>query len=199
MRRSDPSVSPRLRSAPPCAEPSRSEFATLGTAARAIPWLRALLVATWIAGLACGKASSEPEVARSTINGVRCLDGTVACGDVCVRLASSAGHCGACDVACDADSVCDRGHCQPASQVCSAHRLLCGSDCVDSRTDREHCGSCGTSCPSDAKCEASGCECPGALTVCGDSCVDTATDTEHCGRCDLRCFDTQTCQAGSCE
>jgi hypothetical protein len=211
MRRSDLSLRPRPGSArpysappysaPPCAEPPRSEppRRALVTARRSRLGLRALLVAAWIAGLACGKASNEPEVARSTINGVRCLDGAVACGDVCVRLASSAEHCGACDVACGADSVCDRGRCQPASEGCSEQRLLCGSDCVDSRSDREHCGSCGTSCPSEAKCEASACECPGALTACGDSCVDTATDAQHCGSCDVRCFDTQICQAGNCE
>jgi hypothetical protein len=162
-------------------------------------WPGALLLALALAALACGKAKNEPEVARSTINGVRCLDDSVACSDVCVRLASSAEHCGACDVACDADSICDRGHCQPAAQGCSESLAICGSDCVDESRDREHCGSCDQSCPREAKCEAGSCECPGALSACGDACVDMQTDTQHCGSCDQRCFATQTCTSGNCE
>src|SRR4029078_13718231 len=126
----------RTTNTPALPSPSPS---ALVPAPRARPWLRALLLATWVAGLACGKASNGPEVALETINGVRCVDGTVACGDVCARLSSSAEHCGSCDVACEADSVCDRGRCQPASVGCSGQRLLCGSDCVDARSDLDHC------------------------------------------------------------
>jgi hypothetical protein len=189
MRRYAPGLASRLTSA--------ARFLRV-TARQTGRWTHALLLSVWIVGLACGKANDGPDVALYTISGVRCLDGAVACGDVCVRLASSAEHCGACDVACDADSVCDRARCRPASEGCSERLLLCGSDCVDARGDREHCGSCDSSCPRDAKCEAGACECPGALTACGDACVDTSTDAQHCGSCDLRCFDSQICQAGGC-
>lgn len=178
---------------------SRPASSSAPGARRSCRWPCGLFLALWVAALACGKASSEPEVARSTIQGVPCLDDTVGCGDVCVRLASSAEHCGTCDVACDADSICDRGECRKAAEGCSELLSMCGSDCVDSSRDREHCGSCDQTCPRDGKCEGGACECPDSLIACGDACADTQSDTRHCGKCDQRCAATQLCSAGSCE
>ncbi|HKO90317.1 MAG TPA: MXAN_6577-like cysteine-rich protein [Polyangiaceae bacterium] len=152
-----------------------------------------------VIGLGCGKADNEPEVALTTINGVACLDGAVACGDTCARLASSADHCGSCDNACGADAICDRGRCKPTVDGCSAALLLCGSDCVDTGKDREHCGSCTQTCPTDAECRSGSCECPGTLSPCGDACVDTSSDADHCGACGTSCFDTQSCIDGACQ
>jgi hypothetical protein len=157
-----------------------------------------LLTASLLA-VACGSGEDEPEVARLTLDGVRCAPGAAACGDDCVELASNAQHCGACDIACGSDSLCDRGHCKPAAEGCSAGLLQCGSDCADPRSDRDHCGSCDPGCPREAQCEAGACACPGALTACGDACVDLGSDAQHCGSCELHCFETQICQAGSCQ
>ncbi|MEY2931646.1 MAG: hypothetical protein RL033_2395 [Pseudomonadota bacterium] len=156
------------------------------------------MLALWVSGLACGKSSNEPEVALTTINGVRCVDGTVACGETCVRLESSAEHCGACEVACGADTICDQGQCKAAAEGCSERRLLCGSDCVDTREDREHCGACDQRCATEGRCDEGSCVCPGALIACGESCADLTSDEQHCGACGTSCFDTQTCDAGSC-
>src|SRR5512134_2326269 len=109
------------------------------------PSSRALLglLLTWSVTLACGKASERLEVAYTTIGGVACLEGKAACGSECVRLDSSAEHCGSCGNVCDSGEVCDLGRCKPSLQGCSSPRLLCGSDCVDPLSDREHCGGCG--------------------------------------------------------
>src|SRR3954464_10991936 len=113
-----------------------SSTSRLGLARRGLSLLMASLMA-----LACGSAE-QPDVARLTLDGARCAPGAVACGNDCVELSSSAEHCGACDVACAADSLCDRGHCKPAAEGCSAGLLQCSGDCADTRSDREHCGSC---------------------------------------------------------
>jgi hypothetical protein len=178
---------------------SRSRFESItrwALGARHPRWPVALLLAAWVAGLACSKA--EPEVARTTLSGERCLDDEVACGNDCTQLASSAEHCGACDVACDADSVCDRGRCTPASTGCSDRLLQCGGDCVDPRSDRDHCGECGNTCPDEGKCQGGGCTCPGALIACGDVCANTQSDERNCGGCGQSCFSSQSCEAGSC-
>jgi hypothetical protein len=148
--------------------------------------------------LACG-TDSGPKFSYTTINGVECLGGAVACGADCARLDSSSQHCGSCDVVCADSDVCDLGHCKPRVEGCSSERLLCGDDCVDSLSDGTHCGGCDGVCPAEASCEQGSCDCPGALTACGESCVDLASDAQHCGSCDQTCVDTQTCQAGSCE
>ncbi len=165
---------------------------------RAPGWCGVALLGLWISALACGKSSADPEVALTTINGVRCEDGTVACGDECARLASSAEHCGACGVACGSGAICDQGQCKPAAEGCSQQLLLCGSDCVDPESDGAHCGQCEQRCPSDAQCDEGSCVCPGALTACGDDCADTSSDEQHCGACGASCADTQSCEAGSC-
>jgi len=162
------------------------------------PFLVLLLTAACSVALACGKATDRLEVSYTTSNGVRCPEGMAACGAECVRLESSAGHCGACDHACSSTELCDLGRCRALVQGCSSSRLMCGSDCVDSLSDREHCGACDQSCPAAAECEAGACTCPGALTVCGDACVDTASDEQHCGGCEQRCVDKQSCVDGSC-
>jgi stigma-specific protein Stig1 len=149
--------------------------------------------------LACGHGSDGPKVFHTTILGVECVEGNVACGAECVRLESSSDHCGACDHLCADSEVCDLGSCRPRIEGCSSTRLLCGDDCVDSRSDREHCGECGRSCPAEATCETGSCACPGALIACGETCADLASDEQHCGSCDQRCVDSQSCEAGQCE
>ncbi len=148
--------------------------------------------------VACGSEPESERLALSTSTGVPCLNGTVACGDVCVQLDSSAEHCGACGNACAADALCDRGSCQPLAAGCSGSALLCGRECVDASSDESNCGGCGQSCPEQASCAAGACACPGALSACGAECVDTLSSEQHCGGCGQACVDTQTCEAGSC-
>jgi hypothetical protein len=138
-------------------------------------------------------------VAYTTLSGVACLGGAVACGDVCVQLASNADNCGACGNACAFGSICDGGRCRAEAEGCSPFALLCARDCIDPSSDERHCGACAAACPSEATCVAGACACPGALTACGSLCVDTLRDNANCGACGTACVDTQTCEAGSCE
>jgi hypothetical protein len=159
----------------------------------------AAVLAAFLAAVAfaCG-GSDEPDVAYTTINGVRCVDGAVACGEVCAQLASSAEHCGACGNICASDAICDLGSCRPAAEGCSGALALCGSGCVDLQSADEHCGACGAACAPEADCAAGACVCPGALTACGSACVDTLSDRANCGACGQSCVDTQSCESGSC-
>lgn len=152
----------------------------------------------WAVAFACGGGSDEPEVAYTTISGVPCIDGAVACGDTCAQLASSAEHCGACGNICPPDAICDLGRCRPAMEGCSAALSLCGTGCVDLQSADEHCGGCDAACAPEADCAAGACVCPGALTACGAACVDTLSDSANCGACGQACVDTQTCEGGSC-
>jgi hypothetical protein len=152
----------------------------------------------WGLAFACGEGSDEPEVALTTISGVRCTDGAVACGDTCAQLASSAEHCGGCGNVCASFAICDRGQCRPAAEGCSAALSLCGSDCVDLTSADEHCGACDNPCAPEADCAAGSCVCPNQLAACGATCVDTQSDRDNCGACGQGCVDAQTCEAGSC-
>src|SRR5687767_1932791 len=121
--------------------------------------------------LSCDGRLSGSGVALTTSSGEACLDGSVACGDSCALLASSAQNCGACGSVCSSTDICDRGRCRPAAAGCSEPTLLCGSDCINAQTDEQHCGGCNDSCPSTASCTGGACECPGAASVCGNDCV----------------------------
>lgn len=168
--------------------------------AAAIRAMRAalLLGTAWAALIACGSDPEPLSVAYTTISGVPCVDGAVACGDVCVQLPSSAEHCGACGNACAAGEICDVGRCRASAEGCSTGLVLCGSGCFDLSSTDEHCGACDTACPAEAECEASACACPGQLSACGAACVDTLTDSANCGACGQRCLDAQTCESGEC-
>jgi hypothetical protein len=165
---------------------------------RSPAWAGVWLTLLGLLASACGKRSNEPEVALTTISGERCSDGSVACGDSCVHLASSAQNCGGCGNVCASGDICDRGRCHPAAAGCSLPTSLCGSDCVDVASDEQHCGGCGNACPSTASCSGSICACPGSESVCGSECVDTQSDEQHCGSCGTACVSTQTCEAGAC-
>jgi hypothetical protein len=157
------------------------------------------IMAMWGAvAFACGGGSDEPDVAYTTINGVPCIDGAVACGDTCAQLASSAENCGACGTICAPDAICDVGRCRPAAEGCSGAASLCGSSCVDLQSADEHCGACDAPCAAEAECTAGACVCPGGLAACGSTCVDTLSDSANCGGCGQACVDAQTCESGSC-
>lgn len=159
-----------------------------------------MLLGALFAGAMSGCSTSDsPRVATRTLSGMECVDGAVACGDSCARLASSALHCGACDNACGPDAICDRGACVSAAAGCSSGLTLCGGGCIDASTDREHCGGCEQSCAPEGECSAGSCLCPGELTPCDSACVDLGTDPAHCGACGVACVDSQACELGSCE
>ena len=129
--------------------------------------------------------------------GTQCPSGQTACGDTCVQTSQNPAHCGACDTACAAAEVCDKGSCAGA---CSAGRSDCDRACVDLDTDPAHCGACDTFCTqaeicSSGKCSAS---CGAGQTQCGASCVDLKTSDQHCGACDVNCGTGKKCQGGSC-
>ena len=72
-------------------EPASGHRVHLERSARARGWAAGLAAILWTAGFACG-GSDEPDVARTTLSGVPCLDASVACGETCEQLASSAEH-----------------------------------------------------------------------------------------------------------
>lgn len=125
-----------------------------------------------------------------------CTGGLTPCGTECADLASSADHCGACDQACAAGTVCSAGEC--TQDGCAAGETPCNQDCADLETSTAHCGACDASCPLGQICVAGDCVCPGQSTPCAGTCVDTGTDPRHCGRCGLACESGQACEQGLC-
>ncbi|MCS6915703.1 MAG: hypothetical protein RMK29_10055 [Myxococcales bacterium] len=125
----------------------------------------------------------------------RCLFDGVACNGVCVNVKSDPRHCGACNNACPAGTVCHRGAC---SLRCGDGTTACGGACVDLTTDAAHCGACGRACPADRTCREGTCRCAGATQDCGGTCVDTNQDSQHCGSCNHSCGSQGQCINGRC-
>jgi hypothetical protein len=92
-----------------------------------------------------------------------CAAGTADCDGAasngCEARTDSNAHCGRCDNACGANTVCSAGVC---TSSCTAGTTLCGGSCVDTSTSAAHCGRCGNACPSAPNaspgCAASSCE-----------------------------------------
>jgi hypothetical protein len=76
------------------------------------------------------------------------------CNGECVNLPDNPAHCGACDVACNAVSICAGGNCNP----CPGGRSACDNACVDLQTDPLHCGSCPTLCAPGHACAGGLCQ-----------------------------------------
>jgi hypothetical protein len=152
--------------------------------------------------------------------GVRCIRGQCgcptnfgACGEDCVDLRRSDGHCGACFAACPwfegcesmppgTEFGCVQGECNKLK--CSPGFADCDGDldqgCASNgcevfvQDDPLNCGGCGNACKPDETCRSTGgtvaclsaCE-TNNLKTCLGRCVDTLTDPEHCGGCDAPC------------
>ncbi|MBN1770197.1 MAG: hypothetical protein JXB32_02955 [Deltaproteobacteria bacterium] len=117
-----------------------------------------------------------------------CPPGRVRCGGECVDLTSNPEHCGGCDLACPAGSVCNEGGC---ASTCSGVLTLCGASCVDLRSNPDHCGECDHAC--DGALNADGTCLDG---VCGIACRDGWTDLDGLPGCEYACAwtsDTESC------
>src|SRR5687768_5624199 len=78
---------------------------------------------------------------------VPCTGGLTRCGSVCVSVATSSEHCGACGAACGAGEVCSSGDC-----VCATGTTDCGGTCTDLSSNNAHCGGCGIACTGSDVC-----------------------------------------------
>ncbi|MBT8494264.1 MAG: hypothetical protein KJO07_14510, partial [Deltaproteobacteria bacterium] len=84
-----------------------------------------------------------------------CAAPTEDCGGECVNTDNDPGHCGGCDIACDAGQVCGGGQCL---DDCPAGTEDCDGTCADTSNDPANCGGCGTVCGDDEECRDSSCE-----------------------------------------
>ncbi|MEM9071574.1 MAG: hypothetical protein AAGE52_23910 [Myxococcota bacterium] len=138
-------------------------------------------------------------------------DGNPANG--CEANLRSTGTCGACDVLCAGEELCDSTQMTPVcSETCDG--TVCGDECVDTRTNPLRCRRCDNECsvPPGAQqatcadaicgfvCEAERADCNG---IPEDGCeIDTEEDVDHCGECDAACDTTNVsdveCRMGAC-
>lgn len=144
-------------------------------------------------GLALG--GCEENGAEGSPSGVPCADGQELCGDVCVSVAESLQHCGACDHACGTGQSCVQGAC-----TCAAGLTDCETACANLQTDGEHCGACGNTCAAPLVCSLGECSdrCADELTQCGVSCTDLEVDVANCGACGSACAAGMLCAEGAC-
>jgi hypothetical protein len=128
-----------------------------------------------------------------------CATGLTLCDGICTDLQSNAASCGACDVACGADTACVQGVCLSITECPHTGDTLCGSACVDLTSDVLDCGACGHACAISTTCSAGVCvtSCSPELTMCGSLCVDLKSDPDNCGACGHRCG--TTCSGGVCD
>lgn len=144
-----------------------------------------------------------------------CTDLEALCGDVCARLDADQDHCGDCDVACFAETLCLDGVCrQPCEDGCEApHESCegsfcecapgltnCAGECIDLETDPDHCGECSEVCE-DASCAEGECVesgCPDFGDDCDGACTDLDSDRYHCGDCFRECGLDEVCVQGDC-
>jgi cysteine-rich repeat protein len=144
---------------------------------------------------------------------VSCPDGEQACGAVCADVAFDNENCGACDNACDADSVCTSGICvSQIPSVCSMNNGGCSPQalCMDIGGTAEclcmpgftgtgqQCAAC-TACDSS---EFTTAPCmPTTDTVCAACsapCGDSSFESQPCGALgDRVCSACTTCQMGT--
>jgi hypothetical protein len=118
------------------------------------------------------------------------------CDGVCVNLAATVAHCGACDNACIEGAVCSFGACG-----CPAGRTACTDACAELASDARHCGACGNACPLGSACLAGECilQCQAGETRCDDTCANLQTDPARCGSCTNACSGGRVCDLGTCK
>jgi len=112
---------------------------------------------------------------------------------LCVNLATSNEHCGACNQPCPSGLTCVAGAC-----TCPMGFILCGRNCVNPQSDDAHCGACGRPCNAGQTCQMGTCRCATGRTLCEGACVDTQSDESHCGTCGTVCPPEQRCLGGRC-
>src|SRR5882672_2820214 len=117
------------------------------------------------------------------------------CARQCVDLKSNTLHCGTCDIACPANSMCVTGKC-----TCDdPNKAICKGVCVDITADSNNCGTCGTMCNAPTTCMSGMCKCSDCTTandVCAGKCTDTKSDANNCGTCGMKCKAPTACQLG---
>jgi hypothetical protein len=141
---------------------------------------------------------SSTEGSETTDAAPGCVDGRTECDGSCVDLQADRDHCGACDVVCSVEQVCDAGACETS---CAQGRTVCDGACVDTQSDRDNCGACGDACEAGEVCDAGACalSCGGDTPdVCGGGCFDLQSDPQRCGACDAPCAGGASCSEGSC-
>jgi hypothetical protein len=156
-------------------------------------------VLLWMVAVSCAPESTLSPLPSGLTGDVSaggasaCPPDATQCGDTCVSLATSAAHCGACDVSCAPDAVCEDGQCQ-----CGVGFSPCGGACVDLLGDGQNCGSCGVACV-DQVCSKGVCSTSCETgTICGTSCVDVRTDSRNCGGCGIVCAAGLSCVGREC-
>lgn len=88
-------------------------------------------------------------------------------------VTSDHGHCGVCETACTADTVCNKAAC---SASCDQGTTNCNGSCFELASNAEHCGSCANACPVPANgvatCQQSVCSftCNPGFVVDGAAC-----------------------------
>ena len=126
---------------------------------------------------------------------VVCRDDEVTCGGACTNLRSDPKNCGACGVACAANSVCNLGQC---ASSCEDGLTQCGQACVDTTSDARHCGACETACADTQTCSEGSCGCGAGLIACDGACgVACKSPSAVCNQ--GACAAGQTCKGGHCK
>ena len=129
----------------------------------------------------------------------RCAVSEALCDGRCVDLARDDRHCGACGVACAAQTACRGGGCAPIACAPGFDNCDAASGCAtDLQRNSSHCGRCGVSCArpnavmacSEGRCVLRGCvgtyaDCDGDVA---NGC-ETAlhNDPQNCGACGRGC------------
>jgi hypothetical protein len=128
-----------------------------------------------------------------------CGLGRIVCAGACVDPLSNNLHCGACNQACLAGTVCVAGAC---AIQCAQGQQLCSGACTNVLSDVANCGGCGTLCPAGQFCDNGACSatCSGILCngPAGPECVDPTSNPSHCGACGFACPAGISCVAGQC-
>lgn len=157
-----------------------------------------------------GGAGGKP-VCKAGVCGIGCYTSSYGDCDATkpgceTYLMSDPKNCGACGVACAADTYCGGGQCWK----CPTGKTLCGGECVDLTISTAHCGACGNSCPYGGSGAFPKCY----QGVCGFACysghlncdgnwsngceVYILSDPKNCGTCGIACQAGQYCSSGEC-
>ena len=128
------------------------------------------------------------------LEGLKCPEGQLECGDRCIDSQFDRSHCGECNRACQSQETCRDGDCQ---LFCGPGTQDCGDGtCTDIQSNSTHCGSCNSGCPGGQICRNGDCvdNCTSTeqsptqrLQLCGDDCRDLDTDPMGCGNCATQC------------
>lgn len=159
---------------------------------------------------ACGVSCPEGDAGRwrtGCSNGACCARGRADCdGAVAngceVDLASSATHCGGCDMACDFATGCLGGACCPTgfSNCDGSAANGCETNLL---TEETSCGVCGLACRPGEECAEGTCVCGPGFSDCDGAAAngcetDIMQNDTHCGECGVACGATELCDAGVC-